>query len=238
MDPFSKSFQVRITIVGSKASCFVTSRFGHCFTDGHCVSDAVIVRSSKNCIRKCLGNQKSGLLKAWDEERCALAEKVASAVLHLETIYHNNSRYDSEGTGFIISRFGHSLTDAHCASEDVVFQYFKNRFRKCLEAVVMVKSLGNQELNLGADILYVDPSTDLACKVRLLEDYAGHVFKFCYKVPKSGQSILALGNPDNCKNATRVGIISGIPLYLCNISLENLESCFPYHKSFNACFVK
>ncbi|KAG5560736.1 hypothetical protein RHGRI_003915 [Rhododendron griersonianum] len=107
----------------------------------------------------------------------------------------------------IISRFGHFLTDAYCASEDV-FWYFKNRFRKCVEAVVMVKSLGNQELNLEADILYVDPSIDLAlCK-----------------------SILTLGNPDNCKNATRVRIISEIPLYLCNIFLENLESCLPYHK--------
>lgn len=37
-----------------------------------------------------MGNQKSGLLKALDEERCALAEKVVSGVLHLETIYHNN----------------------------------------------------------------------------------------------------------------------------------------------------
>lgn len=62
-----------------------------------------------------MGNQKFGLLEAWDEERCALAEKVVSGVLHLEIIYHNNSRYDSEGTGFIISRFGHFLTDAHCA---------------------------------------------------------------------------------------------------------------------------
>lgn len=54
------------------------------------------------------------------------------------------------------------MTEAHCASEDDVFWYFKNRFRKCVEAVMMVKSLGNQELNLEADILYADPSTDLA----------------------------------------------------------------------------
>lgn len=68
----------------------------------------------------------------------------------------------------------------------------------------MVKSLGNQELNLEADILYVDPSTNLAlCKVRLPEDYASHVFKFCYKVPKFGQSILTLGNPDNCKKCNQ-----------------------------------
>ncbi|KAI8566768.1 hypothetical protein RHMOL_Rhmol02G0067600 [Rhododendron molle] len=51
-----------------------------------------------------------------------------------------------------------------------------------------VKSVGYRELNLEADILYVDPSTDRAlCKVRLPEDYAGHVFKFCYNVPKFGQ---------------------------------------------------
>ncbi|KAF7151499.1 hypothetical protein RHSIM_Rhsim02G0062800 [Rhododendron simsii] len=112
-----------------------------------------------------------------------------------------------------------------------------NSYRKCVEAAVKVKSVGYRELNLDADVLSVVPSTILAlCKVRLPEDNASHVVEFCYEVPMSGKGIMTFGNPDNCINASRVGIISEIPIYLCNLSLEDLEDCLPYYKNAPAAF--
>ena len=98
----------------------------------------------------------------------------------------------SLGSGFVISRKGYIVTNAHVverASEITVIMFDKSRYK--------------------AQVIAIDPSVDLAI-LKVESDKLLPTIEFCYDEPLIGETVLAIGNPFGYQHTLTDGIISAI----------------------------
>ncbi len=124
-----------------------------------------------------------------------VSEDVKPTVVHIEVVKkHNNQRYESLGSGLIVSRDGYIMTNEH-----VVDDY------------VSVRVTLESKMEYSAQVIGTDKLTDIALlkiDVPVAEDF---------KVAKLGNSdsiqvgewVLAVGNPYGFDRTVSFGIVSG-----------------------------
>jgi serine protease Do len=124
-----------------------------------------------------------------------VSEQVKPTVVHIEVVKkHNNTRYESLGSGLIVSRTGYIITNEHVVD-------------KHISVTVTLES----KLEYPAEVIGTDKLTDIA--LIKIEPPAGESLKIA-KLGDSdavevGEWVLAVGNPYGFDRTVSFGIVSG-----------------------------
>lgn len=125
----------------------------------------------------------------------SVSESVKPTVVHIEVVKkHNNQRYESLGSGLIISKDGYILTNEH-----VVDQHFSVTVTLESKLEYPAKVIGTDKLTDIA-LLKIDPPSQEELKVASIGDSDS---------VKVGEWVLAVGNPYGFDRTVSFGIVSG-----------------------------
>jgi len=124
-----------------------------------------------------------------------VSEDVKPTVVHIEVVKkHNNQRYESLGSGLIVSRDGHIMTNEHVVDD-----------------FVSVRVTLESKMEYPAQVIGTDKLTDIA--LLKIDVPIGENFKVA-KMGNSdsiqvGEWVLAVGNPYGFDRTVSFGIVSG-----------------------------
>jgi serine protease Do len=125
----------------------------------------------------------------------SVSEMVKPTVVHIEVVKkHNNQRYESLGSGLIISKDGYILTNEH-----VVDQHFSVTVTLESKLEYPAKVIGTDKLTDIA-LLKIDPPTREDLKIARIGDSDS---------VNVGEWVLAVGNPYGFDRTVSFGIVSG-----------------------------
>ncbi len=124
-----------------------------------------------------------------------VSESVKPTVVHIEVVKkHNSSRYESLGSGLIVSHDGYIITNEHVVDKHV-------------SVIVTLES----KLEYPAEVVGVDKLTDIA--LLKIESPPGETLKVARlgdsDSVKVGEWVLAVGNPYGFDRTVSFGIVSG-----------------------------
>jgi len=125
----------------------------------------------------------------------AVSESVKPTVVHIEVVKkHNSSRYESLGSGLIISHDGYIITNEHVVD-------------KHISVIVTLES----KLEYPAEVIGTDKLTDIALlKIKPPPNETLEVARFGDSDSvKVGEWVLAVGNPYGFDRTVSFGIVSG-----------------------------
>jgi len=157
-----------------------------------------------------LGADPGQLQEVSRESIEAAIARVRPALVQLAVVTQQYSdgravRFPSAGSGVVVTRQGHVLTNFHVAGKSV-------RIRATL-------ATGEE---LPADIVAQDPLTDLSV-LRLRSDAEFSPVEFSPAAPEVGQPVLALGNPLTLSSSVTLGIISNARRVFTDFTGTRLE---------------
>jgi len=158
-----------------------------------------------------LARAEAGALQEVSRERIEAAiARVRPALVQLAVVTQQYAdgravRYPSAGSGVIVSREGHVLTNYHVAGKSV-------RIRATL-------ATGEE---LPAEVVAQDPLTDLSV-LRLRSAAPFTPVDFATAAPEVGQPVLALGNPLTLSSSVTLGILSNARRVFTDFTGTRLE---------------
>ncbi|OIN97828.1 hypothetical protein AUJ67_09990 [Candidatus Desantisbacteria bacterium CG1_02_49_89] len=143
-----------------------------------------------------------------DDELPKIVEKVAPSVVLVRTLKNElNAQYQDMGSGFIVSKEGYIITNAHVIDDP-----------EDLEGVKVVMS---DKKEYEAGILLCDYQADLAV-LRIQAEGIVPVKFGNVDILQSGEKVFAIGNPIGLERSTSSGIISAKGRYLGCYEYEGL----------------
>jgi serine protease Do len=128
--------------------------------------------------------------------------RVAPSLVHIvpvKEVFHGGRREDVvvQGSGFIISPDGYVATNEHVAGES-----------KRVKCILQTKE------ELEADVVGVDPDTDIAVLKLRTNRTDFPAVEFGSRKPEAGETVLAMGSPHGLARSVSTGIVSVTDRYL------------------------
>ena len=167
-----------------------------------------------------LGNLEQVSLSSYTDTAVFAANAVLPSIVGISVEYNISSHYqtstgNAEGSGIIISEDGYILTNNHIVnSEDSSYFY------EVSSATSVKVSLYNDDTKYEAEIIGMDPETDLA--VIKIDKKGLTPAKFGDSASiKIGEFVLAIGNPLGMQSSVTSGIISAINRSITSIDGTN-----------------